>query len=226
MKSWARVWAVLKLAGPAAVATAAIIISILSLLGQSTANRDLQQTNAETRQANAAAATVRQRQIAQQVSYLQSALPYQPFTSLQVENFANTPVYNVTFQVEATISTGRIGVKYDSKDYFAALVGGKGYMTKVFTLWLGNIPACSLGTINIVSSATAVMLKKTGLTAGQIKGIPIAVSATSMSFADSNGFAWRYSGIGNLQQLESLPMNTYTPDGYLQVTYRAATSCV
>jgi hypothetical protein len=220
----ARTWAVLKVAGPATVATAAIIISILSLQGQGSANRDLQQANAAAQQANATAATSRQRQGAEHVSFLQNPLRHPPFTSLLVENLATTPVYNATFQVQAIVNINHADAKGGAKGYINGLVGGKGYVTKTFTLWLGNIPACSSGAVNIVPAATAALLKRTKLTAAQLKG-PVAAIAEWMSFEDSNGVAWRYFGLEELKQLQGPPMNTFSPDGYLQATYRAATGC-
>src|SRR5260221_8167420 len=225
LSGWAGTWAVLKVAGPATVATAAIIISILSLQEQGSANRDLQQASVAANQANAAAAAARERQNAERVSFLQNALPRPPFTYLLVENLATSPVYDVTFQLEAIVSTSHAGTKGGTKGYIAGLVGGKGYVTKAFTLWLGSIPACSSGTVNIAPAATAVMLKKTGITAAQIEASPIAVIADWMSFADSNSVAWRYSGVGDLQKLEYLPANTNLPDGYLRAAYKDAVGC-
>jgi hypothetical protein len=224
---WARVWAVLKVAGPATVATAAIVISLFSLQGQAAADRDLQEANAAARQANAASVAASQRQDAEQVSFLQTALPQSPFTSMLVANHATTPVYNVTFQVEATVFTSLIGAPKGLKGYIAALVGGKGYLTREFTFWLGDMPACSSGTVvNIVTAATAAMLDNARLPAAVIGANPVAVNVTSMSFADSSGTAWQYSGLGTLQKLDHVPANTYFPNAYLAANYKDAVGCV
>jgi type II secretory pathway pseudopilin PulG len=207
----ARAWVVLKVAGPSTVAIAAIVISIMSLQGQAAANRDLEQSNAAAQQANAAAASARIRQEAEQVSFLQNELPRPPFTSLTVENLATTPIYEVTFQVDATaniIPTGR-----------------NGFLTKTLTIWLGNIPACSSATVSIVPGVTAALAKKAGLTTAEIGPNPVDVIVDSMSFADSSGIDWQYSGIGILQQVENLPKNTFTPDGFWSTKYQTAVGC-
>jgi hypothetical protein len=218
LTGWARAWAVLKVAGPATVATAAIIISILSLQRQGSANRDLQEANAITQQENSAAGATRQRQDAEKVSFLQNALPPPPFTFLLVENLCITPIYNVTFQVEASILIG-LTVGANGRLKYT------GFESKTFTFWLGNIPACSSGTASVVPAVVATLMKnKVKLTALQITG-EIGIITDWMSFADSNGVAWRYSGIGGLQQLQYLPANTYTPNGYMGATYKDAVGC-
>jgi hypothetical protein len=99
-----------------------------------------------------------------------------------------------------------------------------GYVTKAFTLWLGDIPACSSGTINIVPAATKVVQERTGLTASQISANSIAIVVCSMSFNDSNGVGWQY-GPEVLQQSASLSAVTFTPDRYVRTAYKAAVGC-
>jgi hypothetical protein len=99
-----------------------------------------------------------------------------------------------------------------------------GYVTKAFTLWLGDIPACSSGTINIVTAATKVVQERTGLTASQISANSIAIVVCSMSFNDSNGVGWQY-GPEVLQQSASLSAVTFTPDRYVRTAYKAAVGC-
>jgi hypothetical protein len=177
---WARVWTVLKVAGPAIVSIAAIVISILSLQGQAAANRGTQDANAAARQANAAAAAANQRRNAEQVSFLQTALPQSPFASMLVENHATTPVYEVTVQAEATVFTSLTGGPKGIKGYIAALIGGNTYLRKEFTFYLGDMPACSLGTVtNLVTAATAAMLDNTKLAAAVIGANPVAVNVMS-----------------------------------------------
>jgi hypothetical protein len=61
------------------------------------------------------------------------------------------------------------------------------------------MPACSLGTVtNLVTAATAAMLDNTKLAAAVIGANPVAVTVMSMSFTDSSGTAWQYSGLGGL----------------------------
>ena len=226
LTGWARVWAVLKVAGPAIVSIAAIVISILSLQGQAAANRGMQEANAAARQANAAAAAASQRRNAEQVSFLTTALPQSPFTSMLVANHATTPVYEVTVQAEATVFTSLTGGPKGNKGYIAALIGGNAYLRKEFTFYLGDMPACSLGTVtNLVTAATAAMLDNTKLAAGVIGANPVAVTVMSMSFTDSSGTAWQYSGLGGLQKLEYLPANTHYPDAYLATHYKDAVGC-
>lgn len=225
-RGWARAWTVLKVAGPATVAIAAIVISILSLQRQGAANRDLQAANAAARQANAEAAAASQRRDAEQVSFLQTSLPQAPFASMLVENHATTPVYQVTIQVETTVFTSLTGTRNDIKAYIAALAGGKGYLRKEFTFYLGDIPACSSGTVvNLVTAATAAMLDNTRLAPAVIGSNPVAVNVTSMSFADSSGVAWQYSGLEGLRKLEHVPASTYFPNAYVATNFKDAVGC-
>jgi hypothetical protein len=213
---WARAWAILKVAGPATVAIAAIVISVLSLQRQDATNRDLQQANAAARQVEVAAAAANERRNAEQVSFLETMLRKPPSVSMVVENRATTPVYNVTFQVEVSAFTPLIG---------APKTGGKGHLSKEFIFWLGNIPACSSGTVsNLVTAAIAAM-KKTKLAAAVIGTNPVGVYVDWMSFADSSSVAWRYSGSGVLRKLESLPATTFVPDAYLAASYKNAIGC-
>lgn len=126
----ARAWAILKIAGPTVASITALVISVLALLGQMSANRKQQQADTAAQQANAAASAASQRQAAGQVSFLQGASSYSPFTSLLVENRGVTPIYNVTFQVQAGIYVGKTTLKQTNQNYIKALVGGENYVEK------------------------------------------------------------------------------------------------
>jgi hypothetical protein len=200
----ARIWAVLKVAGPSSVAIAAIIISILSLQGQRAATREQQR-------ADAAAAAARERHEAQQVSFLQVHIPEPPYNSLRVENFGVNPVYDVTFQVNA---------------FSARSVRSSSFLARTFTVWLGNIPSCSSGTIDMTAAVLAGLHKMTGLSLGLLRARIFAAEVNWMAFADSNGGDWQYTGNGEpLQRLESLSDSTFLPAGYLQAKYKTVVGC-
>jgi hypothetical protein len=201
---WARIWAVLKVAGPSSVAIAAIVISILSLQGQGTATSEQQRVDA-------AAAAARQRHEAQQVSFLQVHIPQPPYNSLRVENFAVNPVYNVTFQVNA---------------FSARSVRSSKFLARTFTVLLGDIPACSSSTISMTAAALAGLHKLTGLSLRLLRARIFAIEVNWMSFADSNGDNWQYTGNGEpLQHLASLPTYTFLHGGYLQAKYKTIVGC-
>lgn len=199
----ARTLGVLKIAGPASVATAAIILSILSLQQQNSANR-------EQRQASAAAAAATERLAAERVSFLQDFLPKPPFTSLVVENLAATPAHDVEFQAEATVNTG-----------------AKSRITKEFILKLGSIPACSSGAVNIVPAVIKLMQGTNGLRASRIRADAVGINVNSMDFVDSNGLGWQYFGQGGLEQVTfiSLPGSGPISLGSVQATYKTAPGC-
>jgi hypothetical protein len=200
--AWARIWAVLKIAGPASVATAAIIIALLSLHEQDSANRDQQL-------ANKAAEGSIERHDAEQVSFLQdfnSQSP--PFGTLTVQNRGATPIYAVTFQVE--IGTDNSANKF---------------VTKTFVTWLGTVPACSSGTVNIASAAVNLMKEVPSLKKVQIRANGIGIVADSMGFIDSNGLGWQYSSAGFLQQSQAAPELPSSFDGYLEGNYKPIAGC-
>jgi len=197
--AWARTWAILKIAGPASVATAAIIISVFSLRQQSTANLDQQL-------ANKAVTGSIVRHDAEQLSFLQDYASRPPFTSLMVENLATTPAYFVSFQVQAV-----------------ALVSGKADVVRAFTLLLGNIPACSSGAVNFAPTVTAAMEKVPIVKASHVQADTIGIVVNSISFADGDGLDWQSLGMGDLQQLTALPLAN--PTLSLQATYKAAPGC-
>jgi len=200
---WARIWDVLKVAGPSSVSVAAIIISILSLQDQRTAT-------SEQRLAHAAAAAAKQRLLAQQVSFLQVPIRQRPYNLLRVENFAVNPVYDVTFEVNA----------------FSARSAKSSFIARTFALWLGTIPACSSSTINMAQALMAGMHKVTGLSLRLLQARLFGVQINWMSFADSNGYDWQYAGNGvPLQHLVNLPASTFQPAGYLQAQYKTVVGC-
>lgn len=221
----ARAWAVLKIAGPTTASLAALVISVLALLGQTSANREQQQANTAAQQANAVASAAGQRHAAGQVSFLQGAVSSPPFTSLLVENRGVTPIYEVTFQIQAGIYVGKATLKQSNQDYIKALVGGGNYVQKAFTLYLGDVPACSSATLDVASSVTAVILRDTKITKGQLGKSPVGVLVGSMSFADSSGSDWQYSGVGELNHLGNLPENDFSADGYLATNWNNASGC-
>jgi hypothetical protein len=222
----ARAWDVLRFAGPSAVSVAAIVISILSLLGQQAANRDMQEANAAAQHANAETAAASQRQNAAQVSFLQTALSQSPFTSMLVENHATTPIYQVTVQALATVFAKFTGGPKGIKGYLAALAGGNSYLTENFTFFIGDIPACSSGTVtDLVTAATSAMLDTKKLAPIVIGANPVAVDVMSMSFKDSSGTAWQYSDLGGLRKLADVPETTNFPSAYLGTRYKDANSC-
>ena len=84
----ARVWSFLKIAGPALVATVAIIISILSFREQSFTDQTQHQSA--------------QREEAEQVTFVSSAAS----DYIQVENLGTTPAYSAELEVNADSSYG------------------------------------------------------------------------------------------------------------------------
>ena len=201
---WARTWAVLKVAGPASVATAAIIISILSFQEQSSAGRD-------QKLANAAAVGSIERRDAEQVSFRQNYSQRPPFYPLFVENFGTTPVYSVAFQVQVAVGTGR---------------GKNTRITgiKSFVIYVGQIPACSTGTINIVPGVMNILRSMSIPKAFQIQANSL-FNINSMYFADSNGLTWQYFTFGDLQQVASASVPPALVSGDVQTAYKNIAGC-
>jgi hypothetical protein len=189
------------------------------------ANQEQQLANRAAQQADAAASAASQRQAAGQVSFLQDAVSYYPFTSLLVENLGTTPIYEVTFQVQAGIYVGKAALKQSNQNYVNALVGGKNYIEKTFTLYMGNVPACSSATTDVASSVDGVILRGTKITESQLGKSPVGVLVGSMSFADSGGSDWQYSGVGELHRLDDLPEPVIADDGYLAPNWSSVSSC-
>lgn len=200
-KRHTRIWAFLKVAGPVIASAAAIVISVLALREQSSADQAQQR-------ANAAAAAASQRQEAEQVSYLENYTTKPPFISVLVENLSSTPITDVTFQIEIT-----------------AHLTSKGFVTKGYNLLLSSIPACSSGMAGIVPTAEAAMLEETKLKASQMESAP-AVLVLSMSFVDGGGNEWQYTDGLGLKFLSSRPAIIGPTQGYVPVAYKAASGCV
>jgi hypothetical protein len=198
-KSWARVWTVLKIAGPVSVSIAAIIIAILSLQAQSFANQQ------EQRAGKAVEGNIKG-QDAEQVSFLQRSTPKPPYEVLTVENHGSTPVYIVSFQV-VVIPITKTGKS----------------VSKLFTVWLGDVPACSSGTIDIAPVAETMIEKSDQLKLAQIRSVGYYVA--SMHFLDSNGLEWQYTSAGFLQESQAIPEAPSSNKGYLQADYKSAVGC-
>jgi hypothetical protein len=79
--------------------------------------------------------------------------------------------------------------------------------------------------MDVASSIAGVVLRDTKITKSQIGKSPVGVLVGSMSFADSSGSDWQYSGVGELHHLDNLPEVTITTDGYLAPDWSNASGC-
>ena len=204
--AWARLWKFLKVLGPVAVSITALIIAVLSLTAQDNANLQQSLTG------KAAEAPIAP-SITHQVSFRQGSLPQSYFAHLAISNNSATPAFNVTFQVGISI-----------------VAGPEGDAMKAFTLWLGNMPACSSGIADIRSGVIEVMQNIVGPNTLRVGVNTLKISVISMSFADSTGAYWQYSAIGGLHQIGNIGPDASLPGAapmnYIQARYRASSACI
>ena len=131
-----------------------------------------------------------------------------PFGTMTIENRGATPIYGVSFQV--TIGTFNAANKL---------------VMKAFRTWLGTVPACSSGTVEMASAAANLMKEALSLKKVQIQADPLAIVVDSMLFTDSNGLGWQYSSDGFLQQSQGSLKLPSSLDGYLQGNYKPIAGC-
>jgi hypothetical protein len=201
---WDRVWAVAKVAGPAAASIVAIVISILAFAEQRSADQDQQQ-------AYVASADASQRQAAEQVSFLEENINKPPYFTVLIENLGTRPVYNVALDAEV--------VEQKTKTKLVPYY---------FTISVPDIPACSSGTADVATAAVRIMDEVTNTKSIYWQGNS-ATLINSMSFTDSDGLNWSdsakdYSETMQLQQLAYPPLLS-SPDGYSYVDYHTAAGC-
>lgn len=192
---WGRIWTFLKVAGPASVATAALIISLLSLRAQNSANQ--------------AAVTAAQEQDAGKVSFLDNGIPSPG--SVMIENLSHSPTYDATL-----LATVYIPLKTPISN---------GYVGISMAFSLNDIPACSSGIANLIPVATKAAQSLGLFKPSPGHSISASnMLVQSMYFADANGLDWDYSSVGKLEKLTSLPKFAYDVSS-VQVVYSPATGC-
>ncbi len=122
-----------------------------------------------------------------------------------ITNNSNAPVHFVVFNVDVVLFNH---------------IPSSAPTIRTFAFFLFNIPACSVGTINITNTAFAEMM-----TLMQPHHFRYAVvDVQSMSFTDRYNVSWRYSRIGQLNQGPGLPQ----PSGRttsISVPFKASTGC-
>jgi hypothetical protein len=218
---WRRFWIFVKIAGPALAAVAALVISILTLVEQESADRT-------QGQADAAAASASQRQQAAQVSYLDIRSMGPPINiSLLVENLGTIPAYSPSFSF--TISGGFEAPGSREIDYVKA---------QTFNIGFSDIPACSSATVSLYSAILAALREdritvvgRSGTislspTAGEIdvSGPYLVVTLQSMTFSDGDSWNWAYSTDDGLRPA-SLPPDKILDSSYTEATYKPANGC-
>jgi hypothetical protein len=166
----ARVWAIAKVAGPAAASLAALIISLAAYLNQ-------QSANSEQHQVDQAAAILNQEQQAGKVYFFMDT-PVPLSSILTVENTSTSPVYELMFLIDFEGPNAR-----RSK-----------LTSQTMTLDLETMPSCAVATINLdtyISQALDELYKTTGPM--QIK---IVYGSPVMSFQDNHGLFWEETAYG------------------------------
>jgi hypothetical protein len=193
---WGRVWTKAKVAGPALTATVALVISLLALVEQRTADQNQERANAATEAAS-------QRQTASQVSFLQEGDNATP--SVLVVNLGSTPVYNALINI--TLYTT------DTKNK---------NVTHALFAWVGTIPACSSGTGHFDPFLQDDLDQAIALN----RAVFPEIHMDSMTFTESNGLDWKYYDGGRpLREMKSGRQIASNPTGFLKMTYKSATSC-
>jgi hypothetical protein len=93
------------------------------------------------------------------------------------------------------------------------------YVQKIFAFSLYDIPACSVGTINITNTALGEMVKFLGPHHYRY----LVTNVGPMSFTDRYGVSWRYSTVGQLKQGPGLSDAVQTTN--IAVPFKTSTGC-
>lgn len=121
-----------------------------------------------------------------------------------IENNSNAPVHYVVLDVGV--------VNFNN-------VPARQWVQKFFAFSLYDIPACSIGTINITNTALGEMLKLLGPHHYQY----FVTNVGPMSFTDRYGVSWRYSTVGLLKQGPGLSNAVQTTS--IAVPFKTSTGC-
>jgi hypothetical protein len=174
-KAWAALWSILKVVGPAIMASTALVISLLSYEDQHGAY-----------QANA---TANLRHQAEQVSFVQQSTDQQSSESILIDNSSNNPVSNVTFVISLTYPDERT---YSMEVYLAAMPACSiGRVTN--SMMAAYLHYIEFKYIDFKTIAPELLSWNHEFT------------VTSMYFTDNNGAAWRYSEDNALKRISGYP---------------------
>ena len=195
---WAHTWAVAKVAGPAIISVAAIVLSILAYGNQRAANE-------ESQKVDAAAAAASRRHDAEQVSFSEELRQGSSSgVALTVENYSAKLVSNVGFTLFATAPA-----RYPH-----------GRVEATLRLYLDDLPACSVGIVNALPTITTAMRDIKDVS----QHLPlITYTVTSMTFTDHNELSWREQNTG---QLEPIPTRKAELYGWIVgASYKQLSGC-
>lgn len=207
---WSRLWSTAKVVGPALVAIAALVISLATYVNQRSANEDAHQLYEAT-------VISQERQEAEQVSFLQGRglSPRQTFQysdrTVAINNSSNTPIYTVAFGVDINLGAASIA---DTEHSLSV------------NLYLGSIPACSVGTVDMTTAIAEIIKERF-----KVRSVPpdkITFVVDRMTFSDRDDVPWEYLYGGSLQQISQGELldfafgSQYAP---LSATYKPAASC-
>ena len=159
----------------------------------------------DAHRADAVAIADQQQQDAQNVSFAEEFNGKNNFLgTTTIENNSNAPVHFVVINVMVALFNH---------------IPAKAPTLRTFAFSLYDIPACSVGTINL----TRIALKE--LEHGLPQSRYFVMNVGPMSFTDRYGVSWRYSTIGRLEHGPSLP----EPSGrtvHITVPFKTSTGCV
>jgi hypothetical protein len=121
-----------------------------------------------------------------------------------IENNSNAPVHYVVLDVGVVVFNH---------------IPATTWTEKIFAFSLYDIPACSVGTINITNTAFGQMLRLLGSRHFQY----FVTNVGPMSFTDRYGVSWRYSTVGKLEQGPGLSDAVQTTN--IAVPFKTSTGC-
>ncbi len=160
----------------------------------------------DAHQANVNSITEQQRHDAEGVSFAQDSSGKNNLLGATIiTNNSNAPVHFVVFNVDVVLFNH---------------IPSSAPVIRTFAFFLFDVPACSVGTINITNTAFGEMM-----TLMQSHFFRFAlVDVQSMSFTDRYNVSWRYSRVGQLNRGPGLPEPSGRTES-ISVPFKASTGC-